>query len=119
MKDQEMVGELLTRAAEYRAKAEACESAAALLNGSAPGTPPSFAFKRTPKAAKKPRRVSNALRPTSGRTGAKGKRGETRGRVETYLRDHPKATQGEIGRALGISQATAGYHLTQIRKGRT
>ena len=89
------------------------------LNGSAPRTARSLALKRTPKAAKKPRRVSNALRPTSGRTGAKGKRGETRGRVETYLRDHPKATQGEIGRALGISQATAGYHLGLIRKGRT
>ena len=86
------------------------------LNGSGPRTARSFAFKRTPKAAKKPRRVSNALRPTSGRTGAKGKRGATRARVEAYLEGHPGASQSQIGNALGISQATAGYHLGLIRK---
>lgn len=88
-------------AAQLRAQADRYDQAADLIEGDA-AVP-------APKAQREGRQER---RPTP----AGRKAGQTRTAVMEFLKQHPKATAREVGDALKMTAAAAGYHLTRLRK---
>jgi predicted phage gp36 major capsid-like protein len=90
-------------AAQLRAQADRYDRAADMIDCETPTT----------KNGTKPKREGRQeTRPT--RAGRKA--GQSRTAVAEYFAKHPKATAREVGAALKMSPAAAGYHLTQLRK---
>jgi len=96
---------LRERAAALRAKADRLDAAADEVESDGP---------RPAKVKRAIARVKKAGKQRLGPTN--GARGPTRQRVADYLRQHPKATGAEVGKALGLKGTGVYHHLAVLRK---
>ncbi len=99
----DLVARLRAEAARLREQADSLEASADILGGPAPRA------KRAP--GPKPKRSGEQRRPPSERGP-----GKTAQRVAAYFATHPKTSNAEAAKALGLEESAAGYHLAKLRK---